>query len=620
MEFWIIIVSLLISLALFIVKNKLPNFKVELLVKILAVIYFIFGFVRMFLPDDFLLVINGAYDYSQYFDSTDYLTSFLRWGYQTSLIVLPICAFFPKNKYIKRIIVFYCLPMLVANVLSWDSYMNYFLTREVLNVRFNDPFGVGKLSDGFRIWQLGIEFILALSIELYCVSDKKIYKMNMKEFCNFIGILIPVIIFTIPIYVPQSLFGYGTLKLTGFTLQNYIWILVMVLMTFIIYFIFRFQSKENRYIVCLFFAINLFVLYNNFYITGVTISRLPLQLCNLGCYLVLLAMITKSQKLFNFIFVANVAGTIIAIMVPDASSWKGIFSFFDFHFMYEHMMLFILPILMVSLKVFKRPDLKGLKHAIIGFSIYFMFCWICGLYLNSISNQTGVTVNYFYIFKTDVLDALPFLSFTRTVYFTWGSYTCYPMYQFIIYLLYCLCCVIVYYLSNQLYKIADDHKKLRLIRIREWEEKTGLIYPKNLDFTAEPIKNHNKSLYECYKEKYKNYINFDGVIGILDYWKTVLVDVICISIYIFLLVIGYFVFKNTGNLDTFNLILNIIFVVYLSINLIPSLSALIRRLNHINKKWQYILLLLIPVVGWIYLIGILVMDGKENELVYVENR
>ena len=611
MELGIILVSLVLVMLLMGFKKLYPRFNIELLMKIFVVTYFIFGFVRLFLPDDFLLVINGAYDYNQYFDKVDYLSSFLRWGYQTSLIVLPICAFFPRNKYIKRIIVFYCLPMLIANILTFDTYMEYFLTREVLNVRFNDPFGVGNLSDNFRIWQLAIEFGLALIIELYSATDLSIYKMKKKEILKFIGLLIPVIIFTIPIYVPQSLFGYGTLKLTGFSLQNYIWILVMVAMTFIIYFIFRFKSKEDRFIVCLFFAINLFVLYNNFHITGVTISRLPLQLCNLGCYLVLLAMITKSQKIFDFIFIANIVGTIIAIMVPDASSWKGVFSFFDFHFMYEHMMLFILPILMLSLKIFDRPNVKGLRNALIGFTIYFAFCWICGTYLNSISDKTLVTVNYFYIFKTDIVDALPFLSFTRHIHFKWGNHISYPLYQFVIYLLYCGCCVALYYITNQFYKIADDHKQLRLIRIREWEQKTGLVYPRNLDFTVEPLEYNRKGMYKCYKEKYINCLDFKGKTSVLDYWKSVMVDVINALIYVFLLVVSYFIFKDTGNLSIVNTVLNTLFIIYLLFNLLPSISILIRRLNDANKGWQYSLLVLIPIFGWFYLISILVSDEKE---------
>lgn len=619
MELTIIFTGIFIGGLLFSIKKIFPNFKVELLVKILATIYFALGFFRLFLPDDFLLVVNNSYNFTKNFSEVDLFTSILRWGYQTSLVLLPICAFFPRNKYIKRIIVFYCLPMLVLNILSWDTYMEYFLTGNVLKSNYQDPFGLGKLSDGFRMGHLFLELTFALLIEVYCLTDINIYKFKKKEFLKFVGLLIPVVIFTIPIYVPQSLFGYGTLKLTGFTAQNYIWILIMILVTFIVYFVFRFQSKENRYIVCLFFALSLFVLYNNFYIVGVSISRLPFQLCNLGCYLVLLAMMTKSQNLFDFIFIANVAGTIIAIMVPDATDWKGIFSFSDFHFMYEHMLLFILPILMVSLKIFKRPDLKGLKHALIGFTIYFMFCWVCGLYLNSISDTTGVTVNYFYIFKTDVVEYLTFLQFTRLFYFKWGAYTCYPIYQFLIYLGYFLLCVIVYYTANQIYKIADEHKSLRIIRIKEWEEKTGLTYPKNLDFTVEPIEMKTKGIYRCYIEKYNNYVNIKGRINTLEYWKTVLADFIHVAIYALLRAIGYLSFKRTGNLDTFNLIINTIFVIYILINLIPSVTALIRRLNDIDKNWKYILLIFIPVIGWIYLAGILILERKEGECNYVEN-
>ena len=604
---------------MFLVKRFFPNFKIDILVKSLVVIYFIFGFIRLFLPDDFLLVINGAYDYGRYFDRVDYYSSFLRWGYQTTLIVLPISVFFPNNKYIKRIIVFYCLPMLILNVFAFDTYMDYFLTREVLTVRYNDPFGLGNLSDGFRKGELAIEFTLALILEIYLVFDKRIYKMDFKEFWKFMGLLIAIIIFTIPIYVPQSLFGYyPELKLTGFTLQNYIWFLVMVFLAFAIYFIFRFQSKENRYIVCLFFAINLFVLYNNFYMTGVTISRLPLQLCNLGCYLVLLAMLTRSQKLFDFILIANIAGTLIAIFVPDASSWKGIFSFFDFHFMYEHMMLFILPILMVSLGIFKRPDIKGLKHALIGFTFYFMFCWLCGLYLNSISSQTNVTVNYFYIFKTDVLDALPFLSFTRKVFFVWGDYTCYPIYQFVIYLMYCVLCCIVYWLTNFFYKIADDHKKLRLIRISEWENSTGLTYKGVKDFTEEEEEKEVKGMYKSYKEKYLNYYNFKDNCDSVTYWKSMLVDLINILIYLFILVVTYFIFRNTGNLQVVHLVVNIIFVIYLAINLLPTITITVRRLNDAGCSFKNIFFVFLPIVGWFYLIHLLIKDSKE-EVSYAKN-
>ena len=85
------------------------------------------------------------------------------------------------------------------------------------------------------------------------------------------------------------------------------------------------------------------------------------------------------------------------------------------------------------------------------------------------------------------------------------------------------------------------------------------------------------------------------------------------------LVVGYFIFRNTSNLDGFNKILNTIFIIYLLMNFIPSIAALIRRLNDVNKSAINILFVLIPIIGWVYLIGILVMDGKEVELENVKD-
>lgn len=471
MNFLLLIVAAFLAVILLLLKKHTK--KINIILKILVVIYFVVGFARLFLPDDFILVINGAYDYSIFFNSTDYLSSILRWGYQTSLIILPVSIFFKDNKYMKRIVVYYCLPFLILNILTYDTHMAYFLKRDVLNIRYHDPFGFGKLSDSFRHVQFSLELGLATALAMFSAFDFSIYKMKAKEVFNFFAILIPVILLSLPIYVPQSLFGYGNFMLTGFTLQNLIWILMIIAIVFTIYFIFRNQKYEHRLIVGVTMSLALFVLYNSMYITGITIPRLPVQLCNLACYLTLFAIIFKWQKVFDFILIANILGTIIAIMVPDVST--GVFSFFHFHFLYEHMLVFIVPIVMVSLGLFKRPTIKSLKHALIGFSIYFVFCLGIGMYLNSIKSVTGYSVNYFYMFKDEVLQVFPFLSFTRKYPLVINDYIGYPLYQLMIYLMFSLGCVGLYYVTMWLYKVSDDHKQLRLIRKEEKRRKTEKI-------------------------------------------------------------------------------------------------------------------------------------------------
>ena len=57
-EIIIVLIALLIGGGLNLIKRFFPDFKVELLIKILAVTYFVVGFIRLFLPDDFILIIN----------------------------------------------------------------------------------------------------------------------------------------------------------------------------------------------------------------------------------------------------------------------------------------------------------------------------------------------------------------------------------------------------------------------------------------------------------------------------------------------------------------------------------------------------------------------------------
>ena len=128
-------------------------------------------------------------------------------------------------------------------------------------------------------------------------------------------------------------------------------------------------------------------------------SRLPFQLCNLGAYIVLIAFLLKKQSLFNFVFLANVPGAIIALVAVDAS--QKLLSFWSIHFFIEHTWVFILPILAVLLKIFEKPKISGFKHFFIGFTIYFLVCATAGIILNCFYYEPFHPffnkVNYFYI-------------------------------------------------------------------------------------------------------------------------------------------------------------------------------------------------------------------------------
>ena len=103
----------------------------------------------------------------------------------------------------------------------------------------------------------------------------------------------------------------------------------------------------------------------------------------------------------------------------------------------------------------------------------------------------------------------------------------------------------------------------------------------------------------AYTEMLTRYADFSGKTGLKKYWYAVLGDVI-ISI-----VLGI-----PGML--WNL-LGIISGIYVLLVLVPSLAMTVRRLRDVGKEWWWILLCLIPVVGWIIVLLSLIKPGSTAE-------
>jgi len=275
------------------------------------------------------------------------------------------------------------------------------------------------------------------------------------------------LLIVIPVVIPQSLIGFTNKFMMPFSIQHIMWIVVIFALFIIIYLVYRYKDRETRYMICVFLALYLFLHYNSIYLMDFKMSRLPFQLCNLGSYLVLIALIIRKKWFFDFCFLANIPGAMIAFCVPDVS--EGMLSYWNIHFYIEHTWVFLIPLLMVALRVVDRPNKKSLKSFFIGFSIYFVFCAISGIITNCFlhipKHPFYDKTNYFYLFDTTVLSVLPFLGFTRSWKITLNGYSFYPLYMVLIYVLFSVFCMIFYYVYLQLCKVGDDHFKMRHVRI-----------------------------------------------------------------------------------------------------------------------------------------------------------
>ena len=275
-----------------------------------------------------------------------------------------------------------------------------------------------------------------------------------------------------PAYVPQSIFGYSGIEVSTFGAVHLLWMAALVVITLVLYRIFRFRGFEDRYNLCLFLTFALFFHYNSLYLMGFSLPRLPIQLCNLAAFFYIIAIPFKLNKFFQFCFIVNITGTLIAILSPDfATTGLG---FWNLHYVYEHSLVLMIPVLAMGLRIFPRITRRSLKYAAIGFACYFVFCVIGGGLLNIFSNYTGQEVNYFFMFDFDKAKTfVSFISFVDMWSVTIGAFTFYPILMMIIFVAFSLLCLVFYRVVLYCYKVEDDQLQLRNAGLDFLEQRLG---------------------------------------------------------------------------------------------------------------------------------------------------
>ncbi|MCF7925973.1 MAG: DUF805 domain-containing protein [Candidatus Izimaplasma sp.] len=101
-----------------------------------------------------------------------------------------------------------------------------------------------------------------------------------------------------------------------------------------------------------------------------------------------------------------------------------------------------------------------------------------------------------------------------------------------------------------------------------------------------------------YVEMWQRWSDFEGRSDIRDYWMAVLVNFI---ISLLLTLIG----RAIGFFNTIN-------ALYGLAVLIPGIALFIRRMHDIGKSGWNILWVFLPIIGWIYLIILLIKPSQSQ--------
>lgn len=462
-QFIVFISSILfICLVLLIFKNKKET-SLNLFLKIITLVFGVITTFKYFLSDSFIFVINGSVFNNVFYDKTDVLQTIIRWGYNLNFAVLPMAIFFDSRLF-KNIASYVCLPFSVLSAVYFNHFMAYYLSTQGLGLHFTEC---------FRYLYFVLELTLAISIPVIMqIKHKHLFNVkDKKEWLYFFLALPFIILLVMPPYVPQSLFGFSKVIVKVGAPYHYVWAGITVALIIALYYLFRFKDYKTRYMLCVFLTIVLFYHYNSIFLMGFTLPRLPIQLCNLAAYIYMIAIPFKRQKLFGFCALANIAGALVAFILSDFS--VGAFGFWNMHFLYEHSLVLIIPVLTIALRIFPRINKKAIKYSFIGFSIYFVFCLVLGTILNGYSDVTGTRVNYFFLFDLNkAFSYFPILTKTGKVVLEFGRFELYPIVALIIYSAFTVFYLLIYYLLKKWYVFEDDRLALRESAIEIYEKIT----------------------------------------------------------------------------------------------------------------------------------------------------
>ncbi|GEM_PF-6652274 len=207
---------------------------------------------------------------------------------------------------------------------------------------------------------------------------------------------------TMPFLTQGAFFGEGEHVITIGDPLQFLWIALIVGLLLGVYFLYRNADEKEKTAIMTFLTVYLFTHYNSIYWNGVTLRRLPLQLCNLAAYLFVIFLFIRSQKFFDFLFIATTAGCIIAIATVTEET--PMFGFWAMHYFVEHTFVYIIPLLYAMLGLYKMPRGKiAIHHFGVGYTVYVAVC----VFLNALANGVLATAenlnheifndaNYFY--------------------------------------------------------------------------------------------------------------------------------------------------------------------------------------------------------------------------------
>lgn len=320
----------------------------------------------------------------------------------------------------------------------------------------------GDLADTFH-WRslvFAIELGIGFALSLVHLLDGVKIKQTGREWTRTALILLGMLIISLPVWLPQCIFGMGdaAVNVDDFTIYHRIALYMSLLIALPIHFLFTKCEYEQRRYALLFISMATMISFSFKYdfSTFLHMADWPLHLCNTAMYIIPLVLLFKWDKLYYFTIFINVLGAFLAMIMPntDGANWLATRTF---EFWSNHYMALLLPILIMSLRIFPRPKMKQFTYSLIAFFAYYAFVLVA----NSVLTGLGSETDFFFINSDFVADKLGDWAEKLRVPFTFHykeySFVLYPVYQLIYFVVYIVLSFAMWFLYEQVFEITDTY-------------------------------------------------------------------------------------------------------------------------------------------------------------------
>ena len=343
-------------------------------------------------------------------------------------VLLAILSVFFEYKTLKH------LTKLVAtvSVLLDLIFVNVYMTA----IMGNDPFAAFNMQHLL----LAAQHAITLAISGYHILRDGATLPTKKEWGAAALALPFALLCVMPCFVPQALLGFvdGSIEVFGFTEAHRFVLYGAIILPILIFHAIREKDVEVKRFLMIYFSLGWMWVYLGRWVLAdfANPTSWPLHLCNTAMFLVPLCLIFRMQRLFNFCLFINVMGSLIAMVMAEDLGFVNAIATERVSYWLNHYAAFFMPLLLVALKIFKRPKFREWCWAVAAFCVYFFGI----LFVNAWFSNYG-DVDYFFLNSDFVAEKLgKWAEKTRnfTVSFHIGEMTLtfYPLYQFLFFVVY----------------------------------------------------------------------------------------------------------------------------------------------------------------------------------------